>query len=215
MRQMFNILVLFPEHLNLNGDAANAGILARRMNWYGLDSAIEFHSLGDPIPSVVPDFVLIGHGSEAAWLAIDEDFARLWPTLKSWIDAGVPGLAVNSGQELLHSLQYSVFDGVLESADRVSKFEVADASSITPESRVLGYRNTIFETPAIEIAKNFVGTALHGPVLAKNAWLADWFISKITGARTLEATQVAKTDLDRVAELERCIWQLEEQLASE
>lgn len=214
MNSMVNLLVLYPEHLNLNGDVANAGVLARRMNWYGLSAAIEFYSLGDELPNYVPDFVLLGHGSTAAWNEIRSDLRAIWPTLAQWFDAGVAGLAVNSGQELLHGSDFGLFSGELTAGERSSKFVVADASEIAEGMRLLGYQNSVFDAPFIERYKNLVGTQLHSPVLAKNGWFADWFISQISGVAPLEATQIAKADLERVAAFEAGVWQLEEPLAN-
>ena len=215
MSRMFNILVLYPEHLNLNGDVANAGVLARRMNWYGLSAAIDFHHPGEALPMHIPDFILIGHGSEAAWNAIRDDLNSNWSTIRGWIAAGAFGLTVNSGQELLHELEYSVFPPGLKQGERVSKFVVAEADVIEPGQRVLGYQNSEFDAPIIERFQNLVGTQLHGPILAKNAWMADWFISKISGEAQLEPTQSAQTHTALVAELEAAIWKLEAQLANE
>ena len=214
MSKMHNLLVLYPEHLNLNGDVANAGVLARRMNWYGLSAAIEFYSLGDELPSYVPDFVLIGHGSSAAWDEIDADLTAIWLTLQAWFDSGVAALAVNSGQERLHGDGLGYFETGLSAGERKSEFVVADATVIAEGQRLLGYQNSIFEAPLIERRNNVVATQLHSPVLAKNGWFADWFITQITGLSTLEPTQIAKADLERVAAFEAGIWQLEEPLAN-
>lgn len=215
MSTMYNLLVLYPEHLNLNGDVANAGILARRMNWYGLSAAIEFHNLGDQLPSYIPDFVLLGHGSGAAWVALEPDLKGIWPQLREWLDAGVVGLAVNSGQELLHTEPFKFFDGQLSAAERSSKFVAEAATYHDAAGEILGYRNTVFDSPTLEVKGSFVGTALHGPVLAKNAWLADAMIRKICGEQQLPASQTSQQQLDEVARLEAGIRELEVALANE
>jgi hypothetical protein len=35
-------------------------------------------------------------------------------------------------------------------------------------------------------ADGVIGTYLHGPLLPKNAWFADWLIARATGAERLE-----------------------------
>lgn len=207
-----NILVLWPHHLNLNGDTANAGVLARRLNWYGVSSTIEFLDVDDELPSTRPDFILLGHGSEAAWRSLGAAMEKSWPTISAWLEAGTFGLAVNSGQELLHTDATRLFAGQLEHGDRVSKFAIADGHEFAHESRALGYRNSTSNAPLIERHKNFIGTQLHGPILAKNAWLADWIIAGLVGE--LQPTTDGQVSLRLAAELEAGIWALEEELAN-
>ena len=212
MTPMLNILVLYPEHLNLNGDAANAGVLARRMNWYGLDAAIDFYHPGDELPAHQPDFVLLGHGSAAAWKAIEVDFARIFPALREWVAAGVYGLAVNSGQERLHDESTKLFGHSLNSGARVSEFVVAQVDWLADRGMrgaALGYQNSTFDAPLIERVNNFVGTQLHGPVLAKNGELADWFIRGVARLDVLQPTISGGEHLSRVAEHQAKIWELE------
>lgn len=215
MNTMYNILVMYPEHLNLNGDVANAGILARRMNWYGHSAAIEFHNPGDDLPSYVPDFVLIGHGSEAAWAAIESDFVSNWPTLEGWFASGVRGLAVNSGQELLHEARFGVFASTLTQGERVSKFVVLATELFGESQQLLGYQNSVSSAPIIEITNGLIGTQLHGPVLAKNAWLADAIIRGITGESVLPVVPGAEAQLEQIARFESGIRELEVELANE
>ena len=215
MNTMYNMLVLYPEHLNLNGDVANAGILARRMNWYGLSAAIEFHNPGDQLPNYVPDFVLLGHGSEAAWAALEQDLQDIWPQLHNWLESGIAGLAVNSGQELLHADPFKFFDGQLTATERSSQFVAEPATYHDATGEILGYRNTVFDSPVLEVKGSFVGTALHGPVLAKNAWLADAMIRQISGQPELSASQTAQEQLDAIGRLEAGIRELEVALANE
>jgi CobQ-like glutamine amidotransferase family enzyme len=214
MKQMFNILVLYPEHLNLNGDVANAGVLARRFNWYGLDAAIDFLHPGDPLPGYRPDVIILGHGSAAAWSAIEADLVALLPQLRTWIADGCYGLAVNSGQERLHSGDAGVFAEPLLSGDRVSKFAVAAADEVLPDLRVLGYQNSVWNAPLIERTGNFIGTQLHGPVLAKNSALADWIIRGVSKV-SLEATEQGRQHLENAAAYEAGIWALEEPQAKD
>ena len=215
MSTMYNILVMYPGHLNLNGDIANAGVLARRMNWYGHSAAIEFHNPGDELPSYVPDFVLIGHGSEAAWAAIESDLASNWPTLQGWFAFGVRGLAVNSGQELLHDDRFAVFAGPLAKGERVSKFVAQETALFGESNQLLGYQNSVSSAPIIEVMNGLIGTQLHGPVLAKNAWLADAIICGITGESELTPAPGAETQLAQISRFESGIRDLEVELANE
>jgi CobQ-like glutamine amidotransferase family enzyme len=215
MKPVANILVLYPEHLNLNGDLANAGVLARRFNWYALDAAIDFYYPGDSLPTAQPDVVILGHGSAAAWQAIDADLERVLPALRDWIARGCFGLAINSGQELLHEQRAGVFQGELIAGERESKFAVASAEDFAEGKRVLGYKNSIFNAPLIERSGNFIGTQLHGPILAKNGWLADWIIRGVSGLPELIPGSSTVAHLERANEYETQIWKLEQELTGE
>lgn len=212
---MFNLLVLYPEHLNLNGDLANAGVLARRMNWFGFDSAIEFHHPGDPLPNSQPDFLLLGHGSEAAWQAVRRDLTNNWSQLKSWIDNGMYGLAVNSGQELLHEPAFELFSNTLTSGQRKSNFAVVESDLVLADKKLLGYQNSETNAPLLERYRNFLGTQLHGPLLAKNAWFADWLVSQITGEGHPVPANYSQSWVEAVASFEAGVWALESELAGE
>ena len=215
MKPMISILVLYPEHLNLNGDAANAGILARRLNWFGFDAAIEFHHPGEQLPTTHPDFLILGHGSDAAWSALHEPLIQDWQRIRRWIDDGVHGLAINSGQELLHGIEFGVFPPGLERGERKSHFRVVEADCIEAGAKLLGYQNSEFNAPGVERYNNFIGTQLHGPVLAKNGWLADWFIARITGEAHLASSPNASSYLEQTKKFETEIWTLESELADE
>lgn len=215
MSTIYNILVMYPQHLNLNGDVANAGVLARRMNWYGHSAAIEFHNPGDELPNYLPDFVLFGHGSEAAWADVEEDLTRNWPKISAWFDKGVLGLAINSGQELLHGTSFAYLDGELRAGERVSKFVAVETDLFGSVNNLLGYQNSIYSAPIIELKNSLIGTQLHGPVLAKNSWLADEIIRRITGESELTVVPAAEAQVELVAKFERGIRDLEVPLANE
>ncbi len=168
---MIRLLELYPDHLNLNGDSGNLQVLERRLEWAG--QAVERLSYrpGDSIGELIPDFVLLGHGSRAAWRQIYGDLVQIAPTLQGWIDSSVQVLAVSSGFAALHGLIRGLPVEV-QKVPRVSKFETADYAS----GQVVGYKNTDLELPTIARHGNLVGTVLHGPVLAKNPNLTNEFI---------------------------------------
>jgi CobQ-like glutamine amidotransferase family enzyme len=64
--------------------------------------------------------------------------------------------------------------------------------------------------------KNVIGTLLHGPVLAKNAWLAELIIEAIFERREVSLPPVQAIEkADQVAGLISKVWELEEPLARE
>lgn len=95
------VLSLFPELMNVHGDAGNAAVLAKRATWAGRAAkVIELH-VGDSLPRVAPDLVVIGSGFDADALAVLGALHAVTSALHDWHAAFVPLLAVGTGWELL------------------------------------------------------------------------------------------------------------------
>jgi CobQ-like glutamine amidotransferase family enzyme len=54
-----------PTHLNLNGDLGNLLVLNKRLEWRNVASSIEHLNGSEDLNDF--DFILVGHGSNAAW----------------------------------------------------------------------------------------------------------------------------------------------------
>lgn len=173
---MIRLLELYPDHLNLNGDRGNILVLQRRLEWAEIEVTVSSHQVGDSLGGQAPDFVLLGHGSPAAWRQIYADLARIAPTLQTWIDESTQMLAVSSGFAALHGLLRGLPSEV-NKVPRISKFEVAEFA----EEQIVGYKNTDLDLPTIERFGNLIGTVLHGPLLAKNPKLSEEILSGILG----------------------------------
>ena len=208
---MIRLGMLFPKHLNLNGDYGNIEVLARQFEWRGHDVQIveltDLKSFAEPL-----HFVLVGHGSEAAWSDISSEFQLLAPKLKELISIGIPVLAVSTGFE------NSIRSGVIASAapaalpERVSKFSVVKDG----ETELLGYVNVDTNLPEIYRAGSFIGTALHGPVLSKNPALLEPLLSQIARRAGLELQPIRDAKkADQLADLIAEVWKLESELANE
>jgi hypothetical protein len=89
------------------------------------------------------------------------------------MEQGTQLLAVASGYAALHGL-VGLLPKSIERTERVSKFEVVS----TDAGEVIGYLNSDLVLEPFVRVGNFVGTQLHGPVLAKTVWLADEIIVK-------------------------------------
>ncbi len=208
---MIRLGVLFPEHLNLNGDYGNLEVISRQLEWRGMASEIvEVRSQAELTSGL--DFILIGHGSNAAWASVDDEFRGLLVTFKALMTAGLPGMSVSTGFEQM--VRGSVFEGLTLTtvSERSSKFVVEQDD----EGEVLGYLNTDVDLPIIHREYNFIGTMLHGPILAKNPALLEEVLLKISthAARELAVIQ-ASEKADLLADLVDKVWELERDLASE
>lgn len=212
---MISLVALFPNHLNLNGDLANIKVLQQRLAWRNVDCVVTFVDKGENVPAGA-DFILLGHGSEAAWADLQDDLHRITPELTKAFENGLPGLAVASGYERLFKLEDGVSlaldSRVVKRIERSSKFVIAELG----ENRALGYVNSDAELEPLIRLQNLFGTLLHGPVLAKNVWLAESIIRAIFDRRGETVPEIlAKDKADQVAGFISKIWELEEPLARE
>jgi CobQ-like glutamine amidotransferase family enzyme len=206
---MIRLLELYPDHLNLNGDRGNITVLQRRLEWAGADVEIFTHKPGQPLPATAPDFVLLGHGSVAAWRQVYSDLSRIAPQLQTWLEGSTQMLAVSSGFAALHGLMSQLPEKV-QRVPRESKFVIADDSG----ESVVGYKNTDLDLPDFARYGNLIGTVLHGPVFAKNEALAERVLIPMLHAESEMAFLQSSRKLD-VSDYARKASDLATELASE
>jgi CobQ-like glutamine amidotransferase family enzyme len=210
MTDVLRILSVFPELLNVNGDAENAAVLAARSRWAGRSARVVRLGLNDPTPTDAPGIVVIGSTTDAALPSVLDALSRSRSALAEWIAAGVPVLAVGTGWEAL-STSIALADGVVDGLGLVpgsaatADARVSDDLVITSRfGRLVGYENHARDytlEPGTEplgeivygrgnglagssegmIVGNIIGTHLHGPVLAKNPTLADHLLTLALG----------------------------------
>jgi hypothetical protein len=196
---MSTVLALLPELTDVNGDAQNALVLARRAQWAGLDAAVERLHVGES-PSGTPLAVVLGSTTDPALPRLLAALADLRGPLTDWLAAGVPVLAVGTGLEAL-TRSIRLPDGLLDGlglvpadAEPLATRVTGDLVVAAPEGRLVGYENHtrgLRLEPGAEALGTVVrgvsdgrgvdgvrhgsllGTRLHGPVLAKNPALAD------------------------------------------
>ena len=183
---MITFHTLFGDRLNLNGDQANLFVLQRRLAWQGIDSQVaaidsvnDLHNI-----DVNSGFLLIGHGSQAAMRTIEPLASEIRDSVFELAAAGLTGLAVGSGYELL----YPDF----ERGSRLSDYADIPASDELPE--IFGYINSDTNLPAVSVlGESFVCTTVHGPVLARSPQLADHLLSQL-GIKVIETADAVEAD---------------------
>ncbi len=92
---MITILSVFPELLDLNGDAQNALVLAQRARWAGWDARVHNLALGDSLEGEAPQAVIVGSGAESSAPRVLEGLRALEGSLRAWSADGIPLLAKN------------------------------------------------------------------------------------------------------------------------
>jgi CobQ-like glutamine amidotransferase family enzyme len=180
--RVLKFAALYPEHLNLNGDHANLLVLQKRLKWRGVVAEI--------IPIMKPsslsefDFILLGHGSVAAWDEVQSIDPELLPNIVKLLNSNRPLLAVGSGY--IKVMEVLASDSVT-TGDHVSEFRNFEG--------VVGYLNSDSELPEVTWIGNSMLTLFHGPVLAKNPAVADEIISKSNWCdTTLSSSQLMTVD---------------------
>lgn len=203
---MIRLATLFPDRLNLNGDQGNLLVLQKRLKAYGeVFESVNFEP-GDPLSKLDGiNFLLIGHGSNAAWKSLATELERVASVLQKLVNDGAIVLAVATGAEKLYSEPFRFVNEKLTAIARRSQFEVASDGDL----KVLGYANTASSLPTFERIGSLMVTSFHGPVLAKNPKLADRILEKL-GAKVSSNTEIETLDSAIPG-----IWELEEKLANE
>jgi CobQ-like glutamine amidotransferase family enzyme len=208
---VLTILSVFPDVLDLNGDAQNALVLARRARWAGLASEVFPLELGQEPVIERPGLIVVGSGTESAMASVLTGLRVLEPALQRWVSDGIPLLAVGTGWELLGEVVEFSDGTILEglgifSAKSAPATRIADDVIVDSEfGRLIGFEN---HSRAIEVGDSAalgrvvygvgnssesrlegertheaIGTRLHGPILAKNPALADHLLGLALGDR--------------------------------
>jgi CobQ-like glutamine amidotransferase family enzyme len=173
-----------PTHLNLNGDLGNLLVLKKRLEWRKVESSIEHLNGSEDLNDF--DYILVGHGSNAAWKQLLDSRSDLLEKLASYVESDGALLAVASAADTLQPLLTGV---EVTFGDRVSEFLDVDG--------VVGYKNSGTQGENLSWYKKALLTQLHGPVLAKNPDLADEIILSNDWADIVLRSQ----ELDAVDEL--------------
>ena len=164
MSKAIRLGAISPTHLNLNGDLGNLLVLKKRLEWRNVESSIEHLNGSEDLNDF--EFILVGHGSNAAWKQLLDSRSDLLDKLVAYAESDGALLAVASAADRLQPLLTGV---EVTFGDRVSEFLDVDG--------VVGYKNSGSEGENVSWYKNALLTQLHGPVLAKNPDLADEIIS--------------------------------------
>jgi hypothetical protein len=212
------ILQLFPELTDVNGDAQNALVLARRAGWAGLEAEVVPVPLGAQ-PPAAPAAVVLGSSTDSALPRVLQALGTVRAALEAWLADGVPVLAVGTGLELLTeriALADQVLTGLGLVAGECTPLPARAADDLVvdaAEGRVVGYENHArglrlasgvdpFGTVVRGVgdgqgvdgvrAGSLLGTRLHGPVLAKNPAVADAVLARAFGRPVLPVGPAAE-----------------------
>lgn len=232
-RQTIRILQLYPQDMNIYGDAGNVLTLQRRLEWYGYDAQVLSYNVGDVFPEEF-DLVVAGGGQDSGQVKILDDLLERGPRLVALAEDGMPMLVV-CGTYQLFGRFFTTLDGQTLTGIGLLDMETYGTrdrliGNIVTESEefgeIVGYENHSGQTylkGAAPLARtvrgagnnlsdghegarihNVIGTYLHGSLLPKNPRVADFLIDRAL-KRSLQETLEGKSLDDSLAAKARSV----------
>lgn len=101
MSGTLSIVSLFPERLNIHGDAENADVLRVRAGWRGLDATVTTVATAADALGLRPDALTIGAGFDSDAPEILSSLLEIQGELRAWVESGAVLLAVGLGWEMM------------------------------------------------------------------------------------------------------------------
>lgn len=197
---------LYPNELNLYGDAGNVSCLYNRLIWRGYKVEIAGIGIGDKITDF--DIMFIGGGQDREMNIISRDLKRKAEMIAYSIESGKTVLAICGGFQILGQYYRAADGNELSLTGALPFYTIATSQRMignivtqTKYGRLVGFENhsgktylsdglsplgtvvTGFgnnakdKTEGVE-CKNTFATYLHGPLLPKNPAFADEILSR-------------------------------------
>lgn len=175
------LATFMPEYFNNNGDQGNIEVLAKQLEWRGLEHSVTSRNFVDS------DFLLVGDGSRAVMREFESELAGITGLLQERLSSGKATLLVGS----CHEFFCSRIPGLpkLKTLSRISEFREVTVGAQT----AFGYRNTDKDVDLF-IEKAFISTTLFGPLLAKNQNLLELVLSAMGVSAHLPNEHQSKLD---------------------
>ena len=124
---------LYPDEMNIYADRGNIAVLARRLEWRGMQLDVTPSGPGTPVDHGAFDLLYLGGGQDRDQAVVADDMARHKAAgLVAAVDDGVALLAVCGGYQLAgHG--YTGTDGA-----RMPGIGLFDADTIARDTRLIG-----------------------------------------------------------------------------
>src|SRR5215204_5280076 len=192
--------------MNIYADRGNLLLLERRCAWRGIGFELTGSGLGDELDPDAHDLFYLGGGQDRDQRLCAQDLATVKrDALHAAAERGRVIFAVCGGYQLLgHSYELG--------GERLPGIGLVDLETVRdPGPRLIG--NVAIEVVLRGHGNNgsdgregvrggahgtVLGTYLHGPLLPKNAWFADWLVAVALG-REPEALEALEDTLERAA----------------
>ena len=202
------IVHLYPKELSLYGDSGNILCIVKRLEERGYKTDVKNIGIGDTVSDF--DLMFIGGGQDKEMKIISRDLRKKGDMLRYAVNSGKTLLAICGGFQLLGE-HYKTTDGdILHLSSALPFYTVGGEKRMignivfkTPFGTAAGFENHSGKTylnglePLGKVIsgfgnngedetegllfKNTFCTYAHGPVLPKNARLADEILKRATG----------------------------------
>jgi lipid II isoglutaminyl synthase (glutamine-hydrolysing) len=203
---------LYPDYLNIYADRGNIAVLRQRLAWRGHELEVQGVSMGDPLPRDA-DLLYVGGGQDREQALVAVDIAARAGELQDAVDGGAAALAVCGGYQLLGRFYRDVAGSELPGAGILPLHTVAGDTRMIGDvlldcdgQTLAGFENhagrTVLDEGAQPLGRvvdgfgndgesgfegckagRVVGTYLHGPLLPRNPWFADWLLEQALSHR--------------------------------
>jgi CobQ-like glutamine amidotransferase family enzyme len=203
---------LYPDYLNIYADRGNIAVLAQRLAWRGHQLEVEGVSMGDPLPRTA-DLLYIGGGQDREQALVAQEIAGRTDELREAVDGGAAALAVCGGYQLLGRYYRDTAGVELPGAGILPLHTIAGDTRMIGDvlldcdgQTLAGFENhagrTVLDEGAEPLGRvvhgfgndgrsgdegcragRVVGTYLHGPLLPRNPWFADWLLEQALSHR--------------------------------
>jgi CobQ-like glutamine amidotransferase family enzyme len=211
---------LYPDYLNIYADRGNIAVLTQRLAWRGHELEVQGVSIGDPLPRDA-DLLYIGGGQDREQALVAVDVAARADELHEAVAGGAAALAVCGGYQLLGRFYRDVAGTELPGAGILPLHTVAGETRMIGDvlldcdgQTLAGFENHAGRTvldegaePLGRVVSGFgndgrsgyegckvgrvVGTYLHGPLLPRNPWFADWLLEQSLSHRAGDEVRLA------------------------
>jgi CobQ-like glutamine amidotransferase family enzyme len=152
---MKKLATFMPKYFDNNGDQGNIEVLAKQLEWRGVQYSVTSTELQDS------DFLLVGDGSRAVMREFKSELAAITDLVSERLRTGKATLLVGSAHEFFCSRSPGLPE--LKKTPRVSEHREVTFGDLS----VFGYRNNEIDLDFF-IEQAFISTSLFGPILAKN-----------------------------------------------
>jgi lipid II isoglutaminyl synthase (glutamine-hydrolysing) len=204
---VLRVCALYPDLMNIYADRGNLLLLQRRCEWRGIGFELSGAGLGAEIDPDAHDLFYLGGGQDRDQQLCAVDFATVKrDALHAAAERGRVIFAVCGGYQLLgHAYELGGerlpgvglvdLETVREDGPRLIGNVAIEVDLGAGPQVLAGFENhggrTRLGAAAIPLGRvlrvrggahgTVLGTYLHGPLLPKNAWLADWLAATALG----------------------------------
>lgn len=126
------ICYLYPDLMDLYGDRGNIITLSRRCGWRGIETEVEYVSIGQTVDFRDCDLVFMGGGSDREQGILYEDLACRRDNLIEAVDDGLAVLGICGALQLMGKY-YQTATG-----DKIPGIELLDLWTVAGDKRLIG-----------------------------------------------------------------------------